>query len=136
MEQQIYNSIEAADIVVIIAAIIAAIVSMITVIITVIAERKTNNKMTNFQREWNQIQLDADLKSKARIEWIQKVRDTTSELIALYFKVLNEKDKDKLFDSYTVARQKSELLILYFGPEDNESNHEIEKEMLLCTIVK
>lgn len=93
----------------VIAAIITAgVSSFITLIIsiyTLISNRK-----------WNQKKIDADLKSKARIDWIQKVRATTAELISLYYKVLNEKD-EALAKAYTAAREKSELLILYFGPE-------------------
>lgn len=54
-------------------------------------------KSTKFEQEWNQKQLDADLKSKARIEWIQKVRENTAELISLYYKMLKETNKDGAF---------------------------------------
>jgi hypothetical protein len=65
----------------------ADIVVVIVAIIGVINNIHTNKKSNDFQSAWNQKQLDVNLKSKARIEWIQKVRNITAELIALYYKI-------------------------------------------------
>jgi hypothetical protein len=119
--KEIIENITGADIVVVLAAIIGLISSVYT-----------NYRLSKFQGKWNQKQLDADLKAKSRIEWIQKVRGTTAELIALYNKILNEKDKEKLFDEFMAAREKSELLILYFGPESpKKTDNKNIKETLL-----
>lgn len=88
-------------------------------------------KSTKFEQEWNQKQLDADLKSKARIEWIQKVRENTAELISLYYKMLKETNKDSLFEQLREAKRMNDLLILYFGPEDNEGVDDFS--VLECT---
>lgn len=111
----------------------ADIVVVIAAIIGVAATIYTNKNTNDFQEDWNQKQLDADLKSKARIEWIQNVRNVTAELISIYYKLLNEADKTKLFDIYSSARAKSELLILYFGPENKNNQKNDEKEILLDT---
>lgn len=105
--KDIIESTTAADIIVIIVAIIGGLYSIYT-----------NNRMKVFQEKWNQKQLDADLKAKARIEWIQKVRETTAELITAYYSVLNTMNStEEIHSKYIIAREKSELLILFFGPE-------------------
>lgn len=98
-----------ADKVVVIAALIGLFGNLISSLWTIIASKKASQK-----------QIDADLKSKARIEWIQNVRVATSELISLYHKILHETDKESVFDTYIIAREKNELLILFFGPENEE----------------
>ena len=102
------NTITVADILVIFTAILSAIINIYTI-----------RKNTKFQQKWNQKQLDADLTSKARIEWIQKVRDNTAELISIFYKMLKEVSKENLFKELTEAKNRSELLILFFGPEKN-----------------
>lgn len=81
-------------------------------------------KSTKFEQEWNQKQLDADLKSKARIEWIQKVRENTVELISWYYAMLKETNKDNLFEELREAKKTTDMLILYFGPENNDEKFE------------
>ena len=108
---EVLKSFTTADIVVVLAAIISVGASVYT----------------------NKKKLDADLKSKARIEWIQNVRNITAELISIYYKLLNEADKSKLFDEYSSARAKGELLILYFGPEKTNNLIDNEKGILFNT---
>lgn len=117
--KEFLKSITPADIVVVLAAIIGVINNICT-----------NKKSNDFQSTWNQKQLDVDLKSKARIEWIQKVRNITAELIAKYYKILNETDKNKLLDEYSATKEKSELLILYFGPEYSDVENLNAKNLL------
>lgn len=51
----------------------------------------------------------------ARIDWIQSVRKITAELITLVNKCLTPIDKDNLLEVTLQAKEKIELLILYFG---------------------
>jgi hypothetical protein len=129
------------DLVAIIVAIISLIGVIATTIYTNITTKKINTENNRFQQNMdesskelqkslNQKDIDADLKAKARIEWIQKVRGTTAELSALYFRILNEKDKEKLLDIYTESQEKNGLLILFFGHEnkvkpENKTTEEI-----------
>lgn len=47
------------------------------------------------QNHWNKQKIDADLKSKSRIEWIQTVRKLTAELLSVYYRILSyEKPAD------------------------------------------
>lgn len=116
----ILNSFTVSDFLVVTTAIISAAISIWSI-----------KKSTKFEQEWNQKQLDADLKSKARIEWIQKVRENTAELISLYYAMLKETNKDSLFEQLREAKKMNDLLILYFGPEDNEGVDDFS--VLECT---
>ena len=59
--------------------------------------------------------------ANARVEWIQNVRDTTAELIAAYYSVLNDDSKVNVQKSVVDAREKHERLTLYFGHENKKS---------------
>lgn len=115
------SSLSAGDII----AIIVASISLIGVIVsTVMTNRTTKNiddSNKQFQDKWNQKKIDASLIASARIEWIQKVRNTTAKSIALYFQALNTVDKLDLLDIVIKAQEKTELLILFFEHEENET---------------
>lgn len=85
------------------------------------------------QDKWNQKNIDASLTAKARIEWIQSVRNATAELISLYTTLLVTYEKDELIRLIGESRKKSELLILFFGPEKrcNASGSKTSSEILL-----
>lgn len=51
------------------------------------------------QNEWNQKNIDASLKLSARIEWIQKVRNTTADLLSSYSDILNTTEPQKIDDA-------------------------------------
>lgn len=86
----------------------------------------------NSCRESGIKKIDASLIASARIEWIQKVRNTIAELIALYFQALNTVDKVNLLETVIKAQEKTELLILFFGHEEKETT---DKDVdLYCTV--
>lgn len=63
----------------------------------------------------NAKKIDADLKAKARIDWIQKVKERTSELIAsvtIYNFSSNSNE-----ETWSKVNKHISLLILQFGPE-------------------
>ena len=69
-------------------------------------------------------QIDANLKAKARIEWISGVRDKTSELVSLLLSL--QKEKTAFYDRWLEIEEVSELLKLYFNSKMNEEvNSEI-----------
>lgn len=106
---EIVKSITAAQWVTIIVAFVSPIIALIGVVYT----NHTTKKMT-------QKNIDANLIAKARIEWIQNVRNTTAGLISTYYLMLNESDPNESLKLYINAQEKLELLILYFGPEKDK----------------
>lgn len=103
-------------------AIIVAVVSLIGVIVSTILTNKTTKKISRdnaiLQEKWNQKNIDASLTASARIEWIQNVRNATAELLGYYFDILNTADSTKIEEALINSQQKTELLALYFGPEN------------------
>lgn len=83
-------------------AIIAALLSFGGLVFTTIYTIKQNFKLQN---------------SNARVEWIQKVRNVTAEIISAYSAALNEDDPDELQKMIIEVREKIERLILFFGHE-------------------
>ena len=84
-------------------------VTAITAVLAIIYSWQSNNK-----------NIKANLVSKARIEWIQNVRNETSELIALYYSLFSLADLKATQEIIIKAKEKSERLILYFGPVSGE----------------
>ena len=83
-------------------AIIAAILSFGGLMFTTIYTIRQNSKLQN---------------ANARVEWIQKVRDVTAEIISTYSSALNEDDSNKVQKIIIEVREKVERLILFFGHE-------------------
>ncbi|MDT2845525.1 hypothetical protein [Enterococcus thailandicus] len=76
------------------------------------------------QRKIAKQQIDANLKAKARIEWINGVRDKTSELISLLLSL--QKEKTVFYEQWLEIEEVSELLKLYFNSKVKEKlNSEI-----------
>lgn len=100
------------------ASIIAAVITASASIVMVISNRK-----------WNKKKIDADLKAKARIDWIQSVREHTADLFAAYYGILKETNKDNLLGKMQEAKKHSDILILYFGAKDG-AGKESDKNIL------
>ena len=86
--------------------------------------------------KWNQKKIDADLKAKARIEWIQEVRKATSSFITACYCLVRmeenlekEANKDEMKKIFSNIQETGLLLILYFGPDKSGENEEITKEI-------
>lgn len=58
-----------------------------------------------------------NIKMNARIEWIQKVRETAAEVISLCYSLIQEIDEKEAPIILLKAQEKINLLILYFGPD-------------------
>lgn len=108
------------DVIAIVVSIIAFVGVIISTIITNITTKRISKSNEELQYILNQRNIDANLVASARIEWIQKVRNTTAELISQYFLIINTLDKGVLTEALLKAKEKTELLILYFGPEDEK----------------
>ena len=90
------------------------------------------DEQKQFEEKWNQKKIDANLKAKARIEWIQNVRVASSRFVSASYgliRIFDKADKSKLREQYYYAKETSFLLILYFGTDtetldnSNNSNH-------------
>ncbi|MEX1437085.1 hypothetical protein [Enterococcus sp. C53] len=66
-----------------------------------------------FQEKITQKQIDANLKAKARIEWINGVRQKSSELISLLLSL--QKDEVVFHEQWLKVEEVSELLKLFFS---------------------
>ncbi|EMF0522970.1 hypothetical protein H4N22_002616, partial [Enterococcus hirae] len=66
-----------------------------------------------FQEKLTQKQIDANLKAKARIEWINGVRQKSSKLISLLLSL--QKDEVVFYERWLEIEEVSELLKLYFN---------------------
>lgn len=79
----------------------------------------TSSKRTaESQRRMEQKKIDANLKAKARIEWINEVRHKSSDLISLLLS-LQKKEID-YHEQWLKIEEASELLKLYFSYNDTE----------------
>lgn len=88
-------------------------------------EKQLINEQKEFEEKWNQKKIDADLKARARIEWIQRVREATAEFVTAgydWFKGI------RLIENSSIIVQKGELLKLYFGKDmdDEEKSNKGE----------
>lgn len=98
-------------------------------------EEKLAKSQQAFEERMTKIQIDANLRSSARIKWIQKVREEASQFISLAImiqgminNVLKDNSKSTDFNfEYNMIRDKIELfnkskmlLMLYFG--NNKEN--------------
>ncbi len=88
-------------------------------------EKKLIEQQQEFEKKWNQKKIDADLKARARIEWIQRVREATAEFVTAgydWFKGI------RLIENSSIIVQKGELLKLYFGKDvdDEEKSNKGE----------
>lgn len=108
--------------------LLTILISAITLIVTII----TNILLQN---HWNKQKIDADLKSKSRIEWIQTVRKLTAELLSVYYKILSyEKPAD-----YKIVQKPSSMQIAMLKGTDKiivpveHKITEVDKWELLAT---
>lgn len=71
----------------------------------------------------NRKSIDADVKAKSRIEWIQRVREATAEFVTACYMVIGKDqiNNDELDGKYTTIREKGYLLKLYFGNDTKEN---------------
>ncbi|NSV25970.1 hypothetical protein HRH32_13450, partial [Enterococcus faecalis] len=79
---------------------------------------RQTKKNEELQKEITQKQIDANLKAKARIEWISGVRDKTSELVSLLLSL--QKEKTVFYEQWLEIEKVSELLKLYFNSKMNK----------------
>lgn len=98
-------------------SLFAAILSIVGVIVGVYINRKT-------QKDIAKQQIDANLKAKARIDWIEKVRGNSSNLLVQLLSL--QKENANFNERWESIEQYSELLKLYFSSKKVPS---IKKEI-------
>lgn len=108
---------------------IVEIVSLVSAgaiaIVSAIQSRKSQLETNSLTEKLNQINVDANLKASARIEWIQNVRNTTSKVLSAYYAILRSLSDEDLPDLFKDAYEQTQLLMLYFGC-DKVENVDIE----------
>jgi len=109
------------DIATLVAAFIAATVSSISIIISyqISKENRESNERIA------EASIDANLTANARIQWIQNVRQATAELISASYKYLGSDPKEQQ-KNWEIVQEKKALYVLYFGPDDDESEDKLE----------
>ena len=125
------SSMSTSDVITMGAAFIAALTSIIGILISNRNAKKINDSNLAQQNKWNQKNIDASLKASARIEWIQKVRNTTADLLSSYSDILNTTEPQKIDDALVNSQQKTELLVLFFGPEKVQVDQDEDRNILL-----
>ena len=121
------SNINGGDIMAIFVSVLSLIGVFISTFMTNRTTKKINKENSKLQEKWNQKNIDANLIAQARIEWIQNVRKTTSELLVHYFSMINFKKLESIDQELLEAQEKNELLILYFGNDSNERNYPRER---------
>lgn len=90
---------------------------------------RTNREIANVEQEAenkrNEIRIDASIVWSARVEWIQNVRRVTADfLTAINNYIYSEKNDNELIKKKLMrVKEKSNLLILYFGPDKAKSDN-------------
>lgn len=118
-----------------IVAIVVALIALIGVIYSTNKTNKTterinedNNKFQQqmsasseaLQKKLNKANIDANIISNARVEWIQNVRQATVAFVTACNEVLVANACNNCSNELSTLREKTQLLILYFGPEDSK----------------
>ena len=122
----------------IIAALIAALTSIISSIFVgysihitkkgnkenIESNKEISNKVQQAEDIRTEIQIDANITWKARVNWIQNVRRVTAEFVTAIYKYVhcdpyNEYEYNKNLE---MVQEKKCLLILYFGPDEIEND--------------
>lgn len=85
---------------------------------------RSSSKNSKIQKEIAQQQIDANLKAKARIEWINGVRHKSSEFISLLLSL--QKDEVVFQEQWLKVEEVSELLKLFFNTSEKK---QIETEI-------
>ena len=95
-------------------------------------EDKLLQQQKDFEEKWNQKKIDADLKARARIEWIQRVREATSKFITAcycFIRLGDKYNKEEMKMLFRDVQETGLLLILYFGPDESGDNQEIARNV-------
>lgn len=96
--------------------VIVIITSIVSFLTSIGVEIHTSRRTKKLEK----MRIDADLVAKARIEWIQNVRETASRFIADCYTVLNSKDVTRIYEMLGEIKRQASLLCLFFGPENKE----------------
>ncbi len=120
----------------IIAALITSAASALLTIFKIIYDCSQEKKNKQFQEKVTdhlqtkedmrtKMQIDANIVWTARVEWIQNVRNLTAEFIASLNNFMSSEDNITRKKNLELIYAKSNLLILYFGP-DKHPNREAD----------
>lgn len=84
------------------------------------SNKEISNKVQQAEDLRTEVQIDANITWKARVDWIQNVRRVTAEFVTAIYKYVhsNPCDECELHRNLEIVQEKKYLLILYFGPDD------------------
>lgn len=132
----------------IIAALIAALASIISSILAgysihitkrgnkenIESNKEISSKVQKAEDIRTEIQIDANITWKARVEWIQNVRRVTAEFVTAIYKYIHSDSYDEyeLNKALEIVQEKKCLLILNFGPD--EANIDKLRAQNICDI--
>ncbi|CRH18077.1 conserved hypothetical protein [Carnobacterium maltaromaticum] len=110
--------------------VVAACIAFIGVLVSIAGSYYTsariNKEIINAQKDIARISIDANLMAKARIDWIEKVRENTSNLISVLL-TLQKEEKDFNL-TWENGEKYSEILKLYFS---SKTNNEVGKDIFI-----
>ncbi|WP_413515853.1 hypothetical protein [Carnobacterium maltaromaticum] len=110
--------------------VVAACIAFFGVLVSITGSYITNERIARknniVQKEIAEQQIDANLMAKARIDWIEKVRENTANLISVLLTLQKEeKDFNLIWEN---GEKYSEILKLYFS---SKINYKIEKDIFI-----
>ncbi|MGJ0869970.1 hypothetical protein ACR76M_12460 [Enterococcus innesii] len=94
-------------------------------------QKEMNDEQQKLQKEMTKTQIDANLKAKARIEWINDVRKMSANLIS---SLVDIKNMDEAYEEKLIEVSKeAELLKLYFGSYKTDEIKTYDLKVLMNT---
>lgn len=101
--------------------LVVAIAAVIVSLISIKKQNTTAKAINEAENQRTKALIDANLTATARIEWIQNVRQATTELVTACYKYMNAdpKEENKYFE---IIQEKKLLFILYFGPDKKDDS--------------
>ncbi|MBS0955445.1 hypothetical protein [Lactiplantibacillus plantarum] len=74
----------------------------------------------NFEKEMTQKKIDANLKAKARIDWIENVRKNYSEYVAALYNLIDLPNRNQRAKGLILLNKYKTLVELYFGNDGDK----------------
>lgn len=91
-------------------------------------QEKIIDKQQELQKEMTKSQIDADIKAKARIQWISDVRGLAARFISNFYEI--KKNDTDFEEKFIEIFKDAELLKLYFGAYNDNKPANIDYDFL------
>ena len=117
-------------------ALLAVAATFVSIYGTIKCDKKNREANENIARQLQasedkraEAAIDANLTASARIEWIERVRQATAELITACYRYIESKEIEQINKNLETVQEKKSLFVLYFGPDNDGSN-----EVMACDL--